>query len=106
MPAKRSVERAGSAATLRADEARKLVDAAGLRAEDVWGEGVLETAIGNLVEVKETVDADGVISVVETPRRKAVGNLGYDMTFTFPKSYSVLMAFASWCAPAPTQTCP
>lgn len=92
--AKRSVERAGSAATLRADEARKLVDAAGLRAEDVWGEGVLETAIGNLVEVKETVDVDGVISVVETPRRKAVGNLGYDMTFTFPKSYSVLMAFA------------
>lgn len=90
----RVVDQGGSSARLRADEASLLVADAGLDAGQVWGSGVLEAAVANLTTTRTEAGVDGSVTTVEVPRRRSVGNLGYDVTFTFPKSYSVLMAFA------------
>ena len=92
--AARAVERTGSGASLRADEAGIVAEAAGLTPGQVWGQAAYGQAIANLTTTTQHVDGDGVVTVVQVPRRQSVGNMGYDMTFTFPKSYSVLMAFA------------
>ena len=90
----RAVVRYGAGARLRADEAGTLADRGGLDVESVWGEGVFAGAIGNLSEARMVVGADGVAREEMGPRRKVVGNMGYDVSFTLPKSHSLLMAFA------------
>lgn len=92
--AQRAVTRYGAGAMLRADEAGALADRAGLDVEKVWGEGVFEGAAANLSEARIVTGADGVAREVVGPRRKVVGNMGYDVSFTLPKSHSLLMAFA------------
>lgn len=87
----------GDIATIRADEAGRVVDSAGLDPERVWGDGVFAAAYGNLFETRQvTKSVDGRDVLVEevVPRRQVVGNLGYDVSFTLPKSYSLLLAFA------------
>ena len=92
--AQRAVVRYGAGARLRADEAGTLADRGGLDVESVWGEGVFAGAIGNLSEARMVVGADGVAREEMGPRRKVVGNMGYDVSFTLPKSHSLLLAFA------------
>lgn len=92
--AQRSVERYGAGARLRADEAGALADRGGLDVDAVWGEGVFAGATANLSEVRIVVGADGRAHEEVGPRRKVVGNMGYDVSFTLPKSHSLLMAFA------------
>ncbi|MFV0535678.1 MAG: MobF family relaxase [Cumulibacter sp.] len=89
----KAAERArGGVALYRADEAGVVADALGLDVDEVWGEGVFEAASANLVTTEmRVVDGQAVEQVV--PRRKVVGNAGYDYTFTLPKSTSVLLAF-------------
>lgn len=92
--AERAVARKGESARLRADEAGRLVDAAGLSVEAVWGEDVYASAAANLFEVRAVRHADGTVTEERVPRRVIVGNAGYDITFTLPKSLSLLLAFA------------
>lgn len=92
--AQRAVNRYGAGARLRADEAGTLADRAGLDVEALWGEGVFAGAAANLSEVRIVVGADGIAREEMGPRRKVVGNMGYDVSFTLPKSHSLLMAFA------------
>lgn len=90
--AERAVTDRGDGALLRADRAGRLARAAGLDAEAVWGEAYT-VAIGNLTELVVQRDEDGVEQQVRRPRRQVVGNAGYDITFTLPKSMSLLLAF-------------
>ncbi|NNH21714.1 MobF family relaxase [Pseudokineococcus marinus] len=90
----RAVASDGDGAMLRADEAGVLADRAGVDVEKVWGADAYATAVGNLVEVRSTTGEDGTTSEQVVPRRKVVGNLGYDVSFTLPKSHSLLLAFA------------
>lgn len=92
--AERAVERSGEAALRRADEAGELADAAGLGVESVWGEQAYATAVANLTTTVVVTDKDGATHEKVVPRRKSVGNAGYDVTFTIPKSMSLLLAFA------------
>lgn len=93
--AERAVARKGDAARLRADEAGVLADAAGLNVDQVWGVDVYATAAANLFETRMVRRADGTLVEQRVPRRVVVGNAGYDVTLTLPKSYSVLLAFAA-----------
>ncbi len=90
----RAVVNDGDGAVLRADDAGRIADAAGLDVAGVWGTGVYTAAVGNLTETRTVpgVDGKGVERLV--PRRRVVGNLGYDVSFTLPKSHSLLLAFA------------
>ncbi len=90
----RSVEAGGEGARLRADEAGRLADAAGLDVEALWGSGAYAVAFGNLTETQTVTGPDGVTVEKVVPRRRVVGNLGYDVSFTLPKSHSLLLAFA------------
>jgi len=90
----RAVVNDGDAAVLRADDAGRIADAAGLDVESVWGTGVYAAAVGNLTETRTVPDADGKPVERLVPRRRVVGNLGYDVSFTLPKSHSLLLAFA------------
>ncbi|MGH3426948.1 MAG: MobF family relaxase, partial [Mycobacteriales bacterium] len=92
--ARRAVARKGDSAQLRADEAGTLVDAAGLSVEAVWGEDVYARAAANLFETRVVRLPDGTVTEERIPRRVIVGNAGYDVTFTLPKSLSLLLAFA------------
>lgn len=92
--ARRAVARKGDSARLRADEAGKIVDAAGLSVEAVWGEDVYAGAAANLFEVRSVRQPDGTVTDERVPRRVIVGNAGYDVTFTLPKSLSLVLAFA------------
>jgi len=92
--AERAVASHGDGALLRADEAGKLADAAGLDAEALWGPGVYATAVGNLTQTQTVARPDGTSVEEVVPRRRVVGNLGYDVSFTLPKSHSLLLAFA------------
>lgn len=89
----RMVGRDGEAARLRADEAGQLADTAGVSVDSVWGTKVYGTAVANLTRT-ETTTVDGRGVEQEVPRRRVVGNRGYDVSFTLPKSYSLLLAFA------------
>ncbi|MBA3490233.1 MAG: relaxase domain-containing protein, partial [Longispora sp.] len=90
----RAVGKEGDAAKLRADHAGELADACGLDVSRVWGEGVYAEATNNLTEVRVVRGLDGVLREELVPRRISVGNRGYDLSFTLPKSYSLLLAFA------------
>jgi len=90
----RAVVSDGDGARLRADEAGRLADAAGLDVEQLWGSGAYATAVGNLTETRTVTGPDGVAVEKVVPRRRVVGNLGYDVSFTLPKSHSLLLAFA------------
>ncbi len=92
--ATRAVERSGEGATLRADEAGMLADSAGIDIAQVWGADAYATAIANLTEVTTVTGEDGTTVETTSPRRRVVGNLGYDVSFTLPKSHSLLLAFA------------
>jgi len=65
-----------------------------LAVEDVWGTAAFATAVGNLTEVRLRTAPDGTTQERAVPRRVVVSNLGYDVSFTLPKSYSLLLAFA------------
>ena len=65
-----------------------------LAVEDVWGTAAFATAVGNLTEVRLRTAPDGTTQERAVPRRVVVSNLGYDVGFTLPKSYSLLLAFA------------
>jgi conjugative relaxase-like TrwC/TraI family protein len=93
--AERAVAAAGDAAALRADHAGQLADAAGIPVDQVWGVEVFGRAVSRLTEQRTTTTADGRKVHQVVPRRRVVGNLGYDVTLTLPKSYSLLLAFAS-----------
>lgn len=84
----------GRAARLRADEAGKLAHAARLDVDDVWAHGMFEAAARNLFETRTVTQPDGTVVEERVPRRATVGNAGYDVTFTLPKSLSLLLAFA------------
>lgn len=84
----------GDGARLRADEAGQLADAAGLDVEQLWGNGAYAAAYGNLTETQTVTGPDGVAVEKVVPRRRVAGNLGYDVSFTLPKSHSLLLAFA------------
>jgi conjugative relaxase-like TrwC/TraI family protein len=90
----RAVVNDGDAAMLRADDAGQIADAAGLDVEAVWGAGVYAAAVGNLTETRTVTGADGKSVERLVPRRRVVGNMGYDVSFTLPKSHSLLLAFA------------
>ncbi|MCO1575592.1 relaxase domain-containing protein [Crossiella sp. SN42] len=92
--ATREVNRRGDRAYLAADRAGRLADAAQLDVEEVWGSGVFTAAAANLFETVETLDDDGTVVTTRVKRRIAVGNAGYDITFTISKSASLLLAFA------------
>lgn len=92
--AERSVRRHGEGALLRADHAGQLADAAGVPVEAVWGEDIYARAVANLTETRVVTGEDGVAREEVVPRRRVVGNLGYDVSFTLPKSHSMLLAFA------------
>lgn len=89
----RAVTRDGDGALLRADEAGQLADAAGLDVEALWGSGTYAVAAANLSEIQIVTGADGVSVEKVVPRRRVVGNMGYDVSFTLPKSHSLLLAF-------------
>jgi hypothetical protein len=90
----RVVASRGDGARLRADHAGRIADAARLAVEDAWGTAAFATAVGNLTEVRPGTAPDGTTQERAVPRRVVVGNLGYDVSFTLPKSYSLLLAFA------------
>jgi len=90
----RAVVNDGDGAVLRADDAGRIADAVGLDVESVWGAGVYAAAVGNLTETRTVTGADGKGVEQLVPRRKVVGNMGYDVSFTLPKSHSLLLAFA------------
>jgi len=90
----RAVVNDGDGAMLRADDAGRIADAAGLDVESVWGPGVYAAAVGNLTETRTVTGVDGKTVERLVPRRRVVGNLGYDVSFTLPKSHSLLLAFA------------
>ena len=92
--AQRAVAAKGSAARLRADDATRLAADAGVDVGDVWGVPAVETALRNLTEKVWVDKGDGTQQEVERDRRQVVGNRGYDVTFTLPKSYSLLLAFS------------
>jgi conjugative relaxase-like TrwC/TraI family protein len=92
--AQRSLERSGDGARLRADEAGHLAEVAGLDPRRIWGTDAYGTALGNLTEKRLQIGPDGTRTPVLVPRRQVVGNLGYDVSFTLPKSHSLLLAFA------------
>lgn len=91
--AERAIARHGDAAKLRADEAGQLADAAGLPVDQVWGEDTYATAAANLFQTRLIHHDNGTISEQRVPRRVRVGNAGYDVTLTLPKSLSLLLAF-------------
>jgi len=90
----RAVVNDGDGAVLRADDAGRIADAAGLDVEAVWGAGVYAAAVANLTEARTVAGPDGKGVERLVPRRRVVGNLGYDVSFTLPKSHSLLLAFA------------
>jgi len=90
----RAVVADGDGAVLRADDAGRIADGAGLDVEAVWGPGVYAAAVANLTETKTVTGADGKTVERLVPRRRVVGNMGYDVSFTLPKSHSLLLAFA------------
>lgn len=90
----RAVANDGEAAALRADDAGRIADAAGVDIGAVWGEQTYADAVANLTETKITTAEDGTVREEIGPRRKIVGNMGYDISFTLPKSHSLLLAFA------------
>ncbi|MGD7708104.1 MobF family relaxase [Microlunatus sp. Y2014] len=92
--AERAVGKQGERVTRRADEAGELADRAGLAVEAVWGEEEYERAYRNLFEDSGNQGGDEAGEPVLQPRRRVVGNAGYDVTFTLPKSMSLLLAFA------------
>lgn len=92
--AERAVEREGEAAMRRADEAGVLADAAGVDVDQVWGSAAFTEAVENLNVREVWVDEDGEMQEKVTPRRRSVGNAGYDVTFTLPKSMSLFLAFS------------
>jgi conjugative relaxase-like TrwC/TraI family protein len=94
MRAERAVARSGDGARLRADEAGHLAEAAGLDPGQVWGTDAYRSALGNLTHSRVQLAPDGSRTEVLVPRRAVVGNLGYDISFTLPKSHSLLLAFA------------
>src|SRR5450756_1940485 len=92
--AARVVASHGDGARLRADHAGRIADAARLAVEDVWGTAAFATAVGNLT-VGPPRDRPGRHHPgAGGPAPVVVGNLGYDVSFTLPKSYSLLLAFA------------
>ena len=91
--AERGVKKSGGSAWLRADEAGRLAEDAGLQPGDVWGSHAFEKALAKLTKTVVTTGPDGQSQTTVIDRRRVVGNFGYDLTFTLPKSYSVLMAF-------------
>lgn len=92
--AERAVARQGEAARLRADLAGEIADFAGVDVEQVWGEEVYARAAAQLWEVRAVRHADGTVTEERPKRRTVVGNMGYDVTFTLPKSHSLVLAFA------------
>ncbi len=90
----RAVVNDGDAAMLRADDAGRIADAVDLDVESVWGAGVYATAVGNLTETRTVTGPDGKTVERLVARRRVVGNMGYDVSFTLPKSHSLLLAFA------------
>src|ERR1035437_3222458 len=90
----RSVRNDGAGAVLRADEAGKIADGAKVDVETVWGSQAYAAAVANLTERRTVTAADGTTTEKKVPRRKVVGNMGYDISLTLPKSYSLLLAFA------------
>lgn len=92
--AERAVEASGEGALRRADEAGQLADAANLNIADVWGEQEYAAAVANLSTTVIETDDEGNRAERVVPRRRSVGNAGYDVTFTIPKSMSLLLAFA------------
>ncbi len=90
----RAVVNDGDGAVLRADDAGRIADAAGLDVGQVWGAGVYAAAVGNLTETRTVAGPDGKRVERLVPRRRVVGNMGYDVSFTLPKSHSLLLAFA------------
>lgn len=93
--ARRAVQAQGEAARLRADHACKIADAAGVPVSEVWGTETYKQAADNLFETVVEDQEDGTTKPVRRPRRARAGNAGYDVTLTLPKSYSMVMAFAS-----------
>ncbi|SDP97809.1 MobF family relaxase [Lentzea jiangxiensis] len=91
--ARRAVAREGELAMLRADHAGQLADAAELRLDAVWEAGVYEAAAANLIKTVSVVADDGTRTEVVVDNRVIVGNRGYDITLTLPKSFSVLREF-------------
>lgn len=92
--AERAVESDGELARRRADHAGQLAEVAGLDVESVWGVGVYAEAVGNLTETITTTNEEGKRVETVVPRRRTVGNSGYDISLTLPKSMSLLLAFA------------
>ncbi|MBA3487937.1 MAG: relaxase domain-containing protein, partial [Longispora sp.] len=90
----RAVQSNGGGVVLRADHAGTLAEAAGLDADQLWPDGVYRQAVGNLYETRVITTVDGTSCEQVVPRRVVVGNLGYDISFTLPKSHSLLLAFA------------
>ncbi|MFD9701288.1 MobF family relaxase [Lentzea sp. NPDC059081] len=91
--ARRAVSREGELAMLRADHAGQLADAAELRLSDIWEPGVFKAAAANLTKTITVTAEDGTRTDVVVDNRVIVGNRGYDITLTLPKSFSLLREF-------------
>ncbi|WP_143086480.1 MobF family relaxase [Amycolatopsis saalfeldensis] len=92
--AQRAVAREGELATLRADHAGRLADAAGLPVEDVWGLDVYTDAAANLTKTITVTAADGTTTEEVVDNRVVVGNLAYDFSIGLHKSVVLLREFA------------
>ena len=82
--AERAVGSDGELARRRADHAGQLAEVAGLDVESVWGVGVYAEAVGNLTETITTTNEEGKRVEKVVPRRRTVGNSGYDISLTLP----------------------
>ena len=88
--AERVLASRGESAALRADHAGQVADRAGVTVADLWGEDRYREAVANLTESYPVVLPDGSLGVRRVKRRVTVGNLGYDITLTVPKSDSLI----------------
>jgi DNA primase catalytic core len=93
--ARRAVFSKGEAARVRADHAGMLSDWLCLDPGEIWAPGEYAEAAGNLWETVEEREPDtGKTVERRRPRRADVRNRGYDVTIEFPKSHSIVLAFA------------
>lgn len=92
--AQRAVQRHGETATLRADHAGQLADAAGLSAQDVWGADTYTNAAAKLTRTVLITDPDGTTTEQIVDNRLVIGNLAYDYTQPYDKDLSLLRQWA------------
>lgn len=89
--ARRAVDDRGEIATLRADHAGLLADAAGVPIDQIWDPDTFAAAVSNLTKTITVVGPDGTRTEQVVDNRRVVGNLAYGYDLGVPKSVSELL---------------